>query len=102
VLLFFQFSVLCVCFVCLWSVSSTRYGLLISPPLLSNGVRVVHFVLLCVFTFFVPCCNVRYHFRIKTMFGSRLLPVVCRRADVLFDICVCVCIMVSNRTCLYE
>ena len=26
-------------------------------------------VLLCVFMFWVPCCDVRYDFRIKTMFG---------------------------------
>ena len=39
---------------------------------------------LCVFTFWVPCCDVRYDFRIKTMFGSSLPPVVCRRAHVLF------------------
>jgi hypothetical protein len=30
-------------------------------------------VLLCVL---VPCCDVRYDFRIKTMFGSSLHPVV--------------------------
>ena len=27
-------------------------------------------ILLCVFTLWVPCCDVRYDFRIKTMFGS--------------------------------
>ena len=41
-------------------------------------------VLLCVFTFRVLCCDVRYDFRMKTMFGSSLPPVVCRRAYVLF------------------
>ena len=35
-------------------------------------------VILCVFTFCVPCCDVRYDFRIKTMFGSSLPPIVCR------------------------
>ena len=30
------------------------------------------FVLLCVLKFWVPCCDVRYDFRIKTMFGSSL------------------------------
>jgi type IV secretory pathway TrbL component len=44
---------------------------------------VVYVVLLCIFTFLVPCCDVRYEFRIKTMFGSSLCPVVCRRAHVL-------------------
>ena len=50
-------------------------------------------VLLCVFTFLVPFCNVRYDFRIKTMFGSSLSPVVCRRAhlkNILFFVYVCV------------
>ena len=33
-------------------------------------------VLLCVLTFWVSCYDVRYDFRIKTMFGSSLPPVV--------------------------
>jgi hypothetical protein len=41
-------------------------------------------VLLCVFTFWVPCCDVRYDFHIQTMFYSSLPPVVCRRAHVLY------------------
>ena len=41
-------------------------------------------VLLCVFTFCVSFCDVCYDFRIKTMLGSSLPPVVCRRAHVLF------------------
>jgi hypothetical protein len=48
-------------------------------------------VLLCVFTFWVPCCDVRYDFRIKMMFCSFLPPVVCRRAHVLFTLFVFVC-----------
>ena len=39
-------------------------------------------VLLCVFTFWVRCCIVRYDFNIKAMFGSCLPPVVFRRAHV--------------------
>jgi hypothetical protein len=39
--------------------------------------------LLCVFTFWVPCCDVRYDFRIQTLFALSLPPVVCRRAHVL-------------------
>jgi len=35
---------------------------------------------------------VHYDFRIKTMFGSSLLPVVCRRAHVLFTLFVFVCV----------
>jgi len=41
------------------------------------------FVPLLVFTFLVPCWNVRYNFHIKTMFGSSLPPVVCIRTRVL-------------------
>ena len=48
--------------------------------------------LVCIFTFRFPCCDVRYNFRIKTMFGSSLPPVVCRRADVLFTLFVFVCV----------
>jgi len=41
-------------------------------------------VLLCVFTFWVPCSDGRYDFRINR-------PVVCRRAHVLFTSFVFVC-----------
>ena len=41
------------------------------------------FFLLCVFTFCISC-DVSYDFRIKTMFGSSLPPVVYRRDNVLF------------------
>ena len=34
-------------------------------------------VQLCVFMFWVPNCDVRYDFRIKTIFGSSLLPFLC-------------------------
>jgi hypothetical protein len=53
---------------------------------------VVCVVQLCVFTFSVPCCEVRYDFRIKTMIGSSLRAIVCRRAHVLFMLFVFVCI----------
>jgi hypothetical protein len=32
------------------------------------------------------CCDVRYDFRIKTIFGPSLSPAVCRRAHVLFTL----------------
>ena len=48
-------------------------------------------VLLCVFTFWVPCYDVRYDFRIKIMFGSSLTPVVWRRACVIDSLFVFVC-----------
>jgi hypothetical protein len=44
--------------------------------------------LLCVFTFWVPCCNVPSDFRIFRMFGSTL--VVCRRNHVFFTYVICV------------
>ena len=49
-------------------------------------------VLLCVFTFWVPRCDVRYDFGIKTMFGSSFPQVVCRRVHVLFTyLCLFTC-----------
>ena len=42
-------------------------GFLVGSVLLIVLVACV--VLLCVFKFWVPCCDVRYDFRIKTMFG---------------------------------
>ena len=49
-------------------------------------------VLVYVFTFWVRCCDVRYDYRIKTMFGSSLSPAVCRRAHALFILLVFVCV----------
>jgi hypothetical protein len=40
-------------------------------------------VLLCVFTFWVPWCDVCYDICIQTMFGSSLPPVVCKSVHVL-------------------
>jgi hypothetical protein len=41
-----------------------------------------------------------YDFRIKTMFGSSLTQVVCRRVRVLFTLFVFVCIVVSTTYCV--
>jgi hypothetical protein len=49
-------------------------------------------VQLCVLTFWVPCCDVRYDFRIITMFGSSLPPVVCGRTHVLFTLFLLDCV----------
>ena len=49
-------------------------------------------VLLCVSTFGVPCYDVCYDFRIKTMNGSSLSPAVCMGVRVLFTLVVFVCI----------
>ena len=73
-------------------------------------------VLLCVFKFWVPCCDVRYDFRIQTVFGSSLPPVFFVEGSCLiyvmfgsslppffveyscliYVICVCWRIVVSN------
>jgi hypothetical protein len=47
-------------------------------------------VLLCVFTFRVPCCDVRYDPCVKAMIDSALPPVVCRQEHVLFTLVVVV------------
>jgi hypothetical protein len=54
-------------------------------------------VLLCVFTFCISRYDVRYDFRMKTMFGSSLPPVVCRMAHVLFK-----CLFVHSGANLSE
>jgi hypothetical protein len=59
------------------------------------------FVLFWVFTFLLLCCDVSCDFRIKTMFGSSLPPVVCKEESCLINvICVCLCIVVSNTYCV--
>jgi hypothetical protein len=45
-------------------------------------------VLLCVFTFSFQCREVRYDFRITTVFGSSLPLVVCSKLHVLFALFV--------------
>jgi len=65
-----------------------------SPPVYFVAIRISHLfsffhvALLCVFTFLVLCCVVSNDFRNKTMVGSSLPPVVCRRAHVLFTLFV--------------
>jgi hypothetical protein len=39
-------------------------------------------------SYWVPCCDVRYDFRIKTIFGSFLTPVVYGEACILFTLLV--------------
>jgi hypothetical protein len=72
-----------------------KQDLLILHPRYFVGVCFSNFfcvVLLPVFMFWVPCCDIRYDFRIKTMFGSSLPPGVCRRAHILFTLFVFVCV----------
>ena len=52
---------------------------------------VFYVVVICVFTFLVRCCAVRYDFGLNTMFGSSLPQLVCKRARVLFALFVFVC-----------
>ena len=63
----------------------------LSSPLFCGGVLVFCVVLLYVFMFCVPCCDVRYQIHIITMFGSSLSLVACRRIQVLFSLYVFAC-----------
>jgi hypothetical protein len=49
--------------------------------------------------FSIPYCDVRYDFRIKTIFDSSLLTIVCRGDSLIYVICVCLRIVVSNIYC---
>ena len=90
-----------------WQVSYKKQQLpafrehLSSPPVLCCCFFVVSVllifsvfcvVLLCVLTLSVQCREVRYDFRIKTVFGSYLPLVVCRRVHVLFALVVFACV----------
>jgi hypothetical protein len=57
-------------------------------------------VALLIYVLTILCCVVRYDFRMKTVFGSSLPPVVCIRGSYLvYVICVYLCVVVSN-TCI--
>jgi hypothetical protein len=80
-------------------------GIWVHPRLFGGSVLLIALVfcvvLFCVFTIWIPCCDVRYDFRVKTMFGLVLPPVVCRRAYCLiYVICACLRIMLSNTCCV--
>jgi hypothetical protein len=70
----------------------------VPPGVLEGSVLLIflffYFVLLCIFTFWVPCCDVSYDFSIKMMFGSSLPLVICKRAHVLFAVFVFVFVCV--------
>jgi len=57
--------------------------------LVFSGVQ--HLVLSYVFTFVVPCCDVRYDFRLTTMFGSFLPQEGSCRIYGICVICVYLC-----------
>jgi hypothetical protein len=65
-----------------------------SPPFYVEYVMLFFLFFFCVMrhTFWVPCCDLRCDFCIKTMFSSSLLPVVC----IIYIICVSLRIVVSN------
>ena len=66
------------------------------------GFRVALYVilfLLCVFTFSVPCCDLRYDFRIKKMFGSSL-PLAGGLVSCIRYLCLRIVHMVSNPYCV--
>jgi len=71
------------------------------------GVRVAYIftfcvVILCVFTFWVPCCDVRYDFHMEAMFGLDFPPVVC--GGLVSCLCylfrICLSLMVSSAYCV--
>ena len=61
--------------------SCLQQGSCLTVLFMYSGVQ--HVVISYVFTFLVPCCDVRYDFRIKTMFGLIFTLVVFRMARVL-------------------
>ena len=65
----------------IWSKQSRGILLPQLCPLTSWFIQ--HFVLSYAFTFWIPYCDIRYVFRIKTMFGLFKPSVVCRRAHVV-------------------
>ena len=71
-----------------WRVSYTKQELLtlhehLVHPYSFGWVSVVHLFSFSVFMFWVPCCDVRYDFRMESMFDLSLHPLVCRRAQIL-------------------
>jgi hypothetical protein len=70
-------------------------------------IQKLNFVLLRVFIFRVPSCDVRYHLRIKTMLCSSLPPFICRRVHiwltlfVFVGICLVWCLCVIYVFCIY-
>ena len=59
-----------------------------SHPRCFGGVSVAHLFSFFVLSYYVPCCDVRYDFRIKTIFGSSLSSVVGERMSYLRYLCL--------------
>jgi len=69
--------------------SMTNYLLGVKQQSLTHSLNHSMWCLLCGFTFLVPyCCDVRYDFRITTMFDSAVHLVVSSMAHVLFTLFV--------------
>ena len=67
---------------CYYLALNTMKVILIGSVLLIFLVFCV--VLLCIFTCWVPCCDVRFDIRINTLFGSFLTPVVYRKVRMSY------------------
>jgi hypothetical protein len=63
---------------------------------------IVCVVLLCVFTFWVPCCDIRYDFSIKRNNVRFIFTSSCLYdgSYLIYVICVCLRIVVSNTYCV--
>ena len=76
-----------------WWVRVVLYLVYVGLVLLSACLTIIIFLVFCVvllrvFAFGVHCCELRYDFRMKTMFGSSLPPIVCRMPHVLLTLFV--------------
>ena len=83
----------------------TLHEHLSSPPVFDGSVLFIFLFcvcvfLLCVFTFYVPCCDVRYDFRIKPC-SVRLYPqlIVVRRLSYLRCLCLFAHCGIQHKLC---
>jgi hypothetical protein len=77
-----------------FNVSMPHFSAMESPIVLMDLMKTVIYVQKVSIVFFQnhPKIFMFVNIVIKTMFGSSLPPVVCRRARVLFTLFVCVCV----------
>ena len=68
------------------------WGIVTIPVSKQDATRLKKNNVFVICTWGVYFSSVRYDFRIKTMFGSSLPPVVCRKTHVLFTLFVFVCV----------
>ena len=79
-----------ICTDCIGSCKSNYHAMTATATPLYYGYQCLRIVvstvcsIIYVSTFSVPCCDVHYDFRIKTMFGSSFPTFVCRWVHVLF------------------